>query len=128
MPASGDETKHGPEYACEKTAPPEKHVQVFLDVFAAGFDMPECFVDRGQDENVHDGDGEQKEGGNQGSGNASDRFESLDFVPECRRRERNGDRAEPTIVEWPREKKNPAATGRLPSCISFRVTLSIAAI
>ena len=26
-----------------------------------------------------------------------------------------------TIVEWPSEKKRPTATGRLPSCISFRV-------
>ena len=33
-----------------------------------------------------------------------------------------------TIVEWPREKKKPAATGRFPSCISLRVTLSMAAI
>ena len=31
-----------------------------------------------------------------------------------------------TIVEWPSEKKKPTATGRLPSCISLRVTLSIA--
>ena len=31
-----------------------------------------------------------------------------------------------TIVEWPREKKNPTLRGRLPSDISFRVVLSIA--
>ena len=31
-----------------------------------------------------------------------------------------------TIVEWPSEKKKPTATGRFPSCISLRVTLSIA--
>ena len=33
-----------------------------------------------------------------------------------------------TIVEWPSEKKKPTATGRLFSCISFRVTLSMAAM
>jgi hypothetical protein len=33
-----------------------------------------------------------------------------------------------TTVEWPREKKKPTPTGRLPSCISLRVTLSMAAM
>ena len=33
-----------------------------------------------------------------------------------------------TIVEWPNEKKKPTVTGRLPSCISLRVTLSMAAM
>ncbi len=33
-----------------------------------------------------------------------------------------------TIVEWPSEKKRPTPTGRLPSCMSLRVTLSIAAM
>ena len=31
-----------------------------------------------------------------------------------------------TTVEWPSEKNNPTETGRLRSCISLRVTLSIA--
>ena len=33
-----------------------------------------------------------------------------------------------TMLEWPSEKYKPTATGRWPSCISFRVTLSIAEI
>ena len=33
-----------------------------------------------------------------------------------------------TTVECPSEKKKPTATGRLLSCISLRVTLSIAAM
>jgi len=33
-----------------------------------------------------------------------------------------------TTVEWPSAKKKPTPTGRLPSCISFRVTLSMAAM
>ena len=33
-----------------------------------------------------------------------------------------------TIVEWPSEKKNPTLSGRLPSAISLRVVLSIAAM
>ncbi len=33
-----------------------------------------------------------------------------------------------TTVEWPNAKNIPTATGRLPSCISLRVTLSIAAM
>ena len=33
-----------------------------------------------------------------------------------------------TIVEWPREKKKPVPSGRFPSCSSFRVVLSIAAM
>ena len=36
--------------------------------------------------------------------------------------------ARTTTVECPREKKNPEAMGRSPRCISFRVTLSIAAM
>ena len=36
--------------------------------------------------------------------------------------------ASTTMVEWPREKKNPTVTGRLPSCISLQVTLSMAAM
>ena len=36
--------------------------------------------------------------------------------------------ARTTTVEWPREKKKPTPSGRLPSCISFRVTLSMAAM
>jgi len=32
------------------------------------------------------------------------------------------------IVEWPIANQKPTATGRLPSCISLRVTLSIAAM
>ena len=36
--------------------------------------------------------------------------------------------ASTTIVEWPSEKKKPTAKGFLPSCISLRTTLSIAAI
>ena len=36
--------------------------------------------------------------------------------------------AKTTTVEWPRAKKKPTATGRLPSCMSLRVTLSIAAM
>ena len=30
------------------------------------------------------------------------------------------------MLEWPREKKNPTDSGRLPSAISFRVVLSMA--
>lgn len=33
-----------------------------------------------------------------------------------------------TTTEWPIAKKKPTLTGRLPSCISLRVTLSMAAI
>ena len=33
-----------------------------------------------------------------------------------------------TMVEWPREKKNPTDSGRLPSLTSLRVVLSIAAM
>ena len=33
-----------------------------------------------------------------------------------------------TTVEWPSEKKNPTLIGRLPSLISFRVVLSMAAM
>ena len=33
-----------------------------------------------------------------------------------------------TMVEWPSEKKSPTPTGRWPSCISLRVTLSMAAM
>ena len=33
-----------------------------------------------------------------------------------------------TIVEWPSENQNPTLNGRLPSLISFRVVLSIAAM
>ena len=33
-----------------------------------------------------------------------------------------------TTEAWPSEKKKPTPTGRWPSCISLRVTLSIAAI
>ena len=33
-----------------------------------------------------------------------------------------------TIVEWPSEKNRPTPTGRRPSCINLRVTLSIAAM
>ena len=33
-----------------------------------------------------------------------------------------------TIVECPSEKKRPTPTGRWPSCMSFRVVLSIAAM
>ena len=36
--------------------------------------------------------------------------------------------ASTTTVEWPSEKNKPTAIGRLPSCISLRVTLSIAAM
>ena len=36
--------------------------------------------------------------------------------------------ASTTTVEWPSEKNRPAATGRLPSCMSLRVTLSMAAM
>ena len=33
-----------------------------------------------------------------------------------------------TTLEWPREKKNPTDSGRLPSLTSLRVVLSIAAM
>ena len=33
-----------------------------------------------------------------------------------------------STIEWPSEKNSPTATGRLPSCISLRVTLSMAAM
>ncbi len=33
-----------------------------------------------------------------------------------------------TTLEWPREKKNPTESGRLPSPTSLRVVLSIAAM
>ena len=33
-----------------------------------------------------------------------------------------------TTVEWPSEKKNPTLSGRLPSWISLRVVLSMAAM
>ena len=33
-----------------------------------------------------------------------------------------------TTLEWPREKKNPVDSGRLPSPTSLRVVLSIAAM
>ena len=33
-----------------------------------------------------------------------------------------------TTLEWPREKKNPIDSGRLPSPTSLRVVLSIAAM
>ena len=33
-----------------------------------------------------------------------------------------------TTVEWPKEKKYPTLSGRLPSWINFRVVLSMAAM
>ena len=36
--------------------------------------------------------------------------------------------ARATTVEWPRAKNRPTQSGRLPSCISLRVTLSMAAM
>ena len=33
-----------------------------------------------------------------------------------------------TTEEWPREKKKPTLSGRFPSCTSFRVVLSMAAM
>ena len=33
-----------------------------------------------------------------------------------------------TMLEWPSENQNPTETGRLPSAISLRVVLSIAAM
>ena len=45
-----------------------------------------------------------------------------------RRRARWQRERQTTMVEWPSEKNKPTATGRLPSCISLRVTLSMAAM
>ena len=48
---------------------------------------------------------------------------SSDLIPKFSSRARTK-----TTEEWPREKKNPTDSGRLPSLTSLRVVLSIAAM
>ena len=48
--------------------------------------------------------------------------------PSARTPTANSSASTKTTVEWPSEKKKPTLSGRLPSAISLRVVLSIAAM
>jgi hypothetical protein len=106
----------------------EDQVQVFIHKLAAALDVLKGAVNRNEDDDVGGGDGQQEKCGNGGSDDSPDGSKELNrFLSATEVRAIATDKPK-TMVEWPREKKKPTATGRLPCCISLRVTLSIAAM
>ena len=130
VPAALDQAEQRPEQAAEQAALAEQQVEVLLDVGAAALDRVEGAVDRDEDEQVGGGDGEQEQRRDRGA----DR---------CRRRSLNAskwlcsaaavaamtmERAHDHGGMAEREEEAGARAGGWPSCISLRVTLSMAAM
>ena len=128
VPASGDEAEQRTEEAGEEAATVEQDVEIVLDERLAVLHRLKRAVDRHQDDDVEDRDGEQEQRRDAGADDPADRLERIEERGERRRGDGDAERISTTTAEWPSEKKKPTPTGRWPCCMSLRVTLSIAAI
>ena len=81
--------------------------------------------DAAQNDEIDDGDGEQEKRRSAGADDAADRLELLEAALQRERRAAIAATASAIDSEWPSEKNRPTETGRLPSCISLRTTLSM---
>ena len=72
----------------------QQHVEVFVDIGAAVLDVLEGLVDAEEDEDVHDGYGEQKERGDERADDAADAVNGVDLILEGRRRCGDRDRGQ----------------------------------
>ena len=64
--------EHGPEDAGEESAIGEEEIEVFIDVGLAGADANEGAIDGDENDDVDDGDGEEKERGDESADEAAD--------------------------------------------------------
>ena len=128
LPAALDQTKEAPEQAPEQAAIGEHEVEVFLDEPAAALDGLERPPNRDEDDDIGDRDGEQEQRRHQRARNGAEALEGVETTLQLVAAMAIATVSATTIVEWPREKNRPTPTGRRPSCISLRVTLSIAAM
>ena len=128
LPALLDQPEEMAEKTPKKAAIGEHQVEIFFDERAALLDRPEGAVDRDHDDDVGERDGEQEERRNEDAVHAADRPERVGTTLQRVRRD-GDDEGEPDDEgRMPSEKKRPTPIGRLPSCISLRVTLSMAAM
>ena len=82
--------------------------------------------DAAENQEIDQGDAEEEEGGDGGSEDVPDAFESVKAGLDAPAVIAMANESKMTMVECPTEKKKPTSMGRLPSCINFRVTLSMA--
>ena len=125
LPAAVDGADEGAYEAADPTHLLEGGVEGFFRVAAAAT-APKVLATLRQHEEVDGGDGEEENGGTSAPirpprwtipGKRAWMPAAVTAMPIERPM---------TIVEWPREKKKPTRAGRWPSCMSLRVTLSMA--
>ncbi len=72
VPAAGHQPEQAAEQAAEEAAPGEQQVEVFVVIAPAGLYAPEGLKDRDQHHHVHQRDGEQEGGGDNGADDAAE--------------------------------------------------------
>ena len=128
VPAFGDEAEQRSENAGEEATIVEENVEILLDERLAALHRPEGAVDRHEDDDIEDRDGEEEQRRDAGADDAADRLEESKREVSAAAAKATPIDINTTTAEWPSEKKKPTPTGRWPCCMSLRVTLSIAAI
>jgi len=87
-----DHAEDGAEEAGEEAAAAEEEIEVFVDVGFAAADGLEGAIDGAQDDEVCDGNGEEKERGDEGAEDAADVADVVDAMLQREGGSRNGDR------------------------------------
>ena len=127
VPALADEAKHRLEEPREEPAVVEELLEGLLVIGAAGRDAPEHPVDVDEHDQVDEPDDQEEDGRDRGPDETADLLHGGD-VADHPGRDGDEHRQPDDDGGWPSEKNSPTATGRCPSCMSFRVVLSIAAM
>ena len=128
LPAMLDQSEQIPEDASEKSALAENQVEVFIHKLPAALDVLKGAINRNEDDDVGSGDGQQEKGGNGRADDSADGLKGIEMILNRDGSQGDDDRQTENDGRMAEEKKKPTPTGRLPCCISLRVTLSIAAM
>ena len=94
VPAAADHAEDGAEESSEEAATAEEDVEVFVDVGLAATNGFEGAEDGAEDDEVRDGDGEEKEGGDEGADETTDFAGAIDVVVQGEGAGGDGDGAE----------------------------------
>ena len=100
-----NQSKQTPEDASEESSLGEKHVEVLIDKPASPLDVLKSAINRNEDENVDDGDGEEEECGNGSPDHSADGFKGMKPILERDGTQRDGGRQPENDGRMPQGKK-----------------------
>ena len=128
MPALRNKPEQRPEQPRKPAALLQQRINILFRYAIAALDQPKGPVYAAQYDEICDRDDKEKQRRRRCPDDAADLAIRDELSLSAFAVSATASEASTTTVECPSAKKKPTATGRFPSCINLRVTLSIAAI